>query len=474
MAYRHGDRRQKILFPQSIDEYIPQDAPVRAYDVFVDSLNFEQLGIQIDSHKVGCPQYDPKMMLKLLVYGYSYGIRSSRKLERAAHYNLSFIWLTGGMKPDHKTIAEFRRKNKAALTLVLKQCARLCVELGLIEGNTLFVDGSKVRANASIQKSWTRQKCTKHLEQIEARITEILSECEQADQKESDNSSLVKIEKELANQKTLRAKVLGILDKLQAEGKTSMNSTDPDCTKIHGRQGSHAGYNAQMVVDEKYGLIVSSDVVTENNDLHQFADQIDQAHQTLGHPCQTACADSGYSHIEELEKVDHQGIQVVVPSSRQASDKQTGPFDKNHFQYDPDRDCYICPAGEILECRRTDLDRRRKEYLAGAGVCKQCEHFGMCTDSRNGRKVTRLLKEEFREKLEREYEQPANQDVYKLRKQKVELPFGHIKHNLKVGGFLLRGLEGVRAEMSILSSCFNMARMISLIGVSGLTSMLAG
>lgn len=474
MAYRHGDRRQKILFPQSIDEYIPQDAPVRAYDVFVDSLDFEQLGIQIDPHKVGCPQYDPKVMLKLLVYGYSYGIRSSRKLERAAHYNLSFIWLTGGMKPDHKTIAEFRRKNKASLAHVLKQCARLCIELGLIEGNTLFVDGSKVRANASIQKSWTTQKCTKHLEQIEARITEILSECEQVDQTECDDASLVKIEQELADQKALRAKVLGILDKLQAEGKTSMNSTDPDCTKIHGRQGSHAGYNAQMVVDEKHGLIVSSDVVTENNDLHQFADQIDQAHQTLGHPCQTACADSGYSHIEELEKVDHQGIQVVVPSSRQASDKQAGPFDKSHFQYDPDHDCYICPAGEILECRRTNFDRRRKEYLAGAGVCQRCEHFGRCTDSRNGRKVTRLLKEEFREKLEREYERPDNQDVYKLRQQKVELPFGHMKHNLKVGGFLLRGLEGVRAEMSILSSCFNMARMISLIGVSGLMAKLAG
>ena len=114
MAYRHGDRRQKILFPQSIDEYIPQDAPVRAYDVFVDSLDFEHLGIQIEPCKVGCPQYDPKIMLKLLVYGYSYGVRSSRKLERETHYNLSFIWLTGGMKPDHKTIAEFRRNNKAA------------------------------------------------------------------------------------------------------------------------------------------------------------------------------------------------------------------------------------------------------------------------------------------------------------------------------------------------------------------------
>jgi transposase len=129
MAYRYGDRCQKILFPQSIDEYIPYDAPVRAYDVIIDSLDFDELGIEVDPHKVGCPQYNPKVMLKLLVYGYSYGIRSSRKLEREVNYNLSFIWLTGGLKPDHKTIAEFRRRNKTALQKVLKQCARLCIRL---------------------------------------------------------------------------------------------------------------------------------------------------------------------------------------------------------------------------------------------------------------------------------------------------------------------------------------------------------
>ena len=104
--------------------------------------------------------------------------------KREAHYNLSFIWLTGGLKPDHKTIAEFRRRNKAALKKVLKQCARLCIYLGLIEGNTLFVDGSKVRANASIKNSWTKQKCLNHLKKIDERIAEILSECQSVDQAE--------------------------------------------------------------------------------------------------------------------------------------------------------------------------------------------------------------------------------------------------------------------------------------------------
>jgi len=484
MAYRYGDRSQKTLFPQSIDEYISQDAPVRAYDVIVESLDFEQLGINLDSNKVGCPQYDPKTMLKLLVYGYSYGIRSSRKLERETHYNLSFIWLCSGMKPDHKTIAEFRRNNKLALSKVLKQCARLCIDLDLIEGNTLFIDGSGLRANASIDNSWTRERCLKVLDKMDNRISDILCECEEADKNECNEPSMVKMKKELTDNKTLRAKVIDILDKLNHEDKHSINTTDSDCARIHGRQGSHAGYNAQTVVDEKHGLIVSSDVVNENTDIHQFAEQVEHAVETLGKKPQTACADTGYSDINELEKIDAQDIKVVVPSIRlmvakrascnKISNKVSNKFDLSNFKYDRVKDCFICPAGEMLNYRFTEIKKRRKIYRAGNSVCKACQYFGVCTKADNGRKVMRLLKEDLCKKLEQQYQQPDSQAIYSKRKLKCELPFGHIKHNLKAGNFLLRGIEGVKAEMSILSSCFNIARMISIIGVSGLIARLGG
>lgn len=472
MAYRHGDRRQNMLLPASIEQYVPQEAPVRAYDAFVDSLDFEQLGIKIEPDKVGCPQYDPKIMLKLLVYGYSYGVRSSRKLEREAYYNLSFIWLTGGMKPDHKTIAEFRRNNKAALANVLRQCARVCIELGLIEGNTLFVDGSKMRANAGISNSWNKDKCLRRLEQIDNRIAQVLCECEQADQKECNDSSLVKMQKELADTKDLRGKVQGILNQLNVEDKKSLNTTDSDCTKIHGRQGSHAGYNAQTVVDEKHGLIVSSDVVNQNNDLHQFSEQIERAVETLEKKPQAACADAGYNCVDELEKIDQQNIKVVVPSPKQASGKESGPFDRINFKYNRDNDSYTCPQGHVLKYSSTNYRKKHKVYRIGNPICSQCCHFGVCSNNPRGRTIARRLKEELAEKLAIQYEQPESRKIYDLRKQKVELPFGHIKHNLKVDGFLLRGLAGVRAEMSILSSCFNIARMISIIGVSGLIARL--
>ncbi len=163
----------------------------------MDSLDLEQLAINLDPGKVGYPEYDPKAMLKLLVYGYSYGLRSSRKLERETHYNLSFIWLVGGLKPDHKTIAEFRRNNKSALTKVLKQCAGLCIELNLIEGNTLFLDGSKVRGSASIKNTCTRERCDKYLKKIDERINQILCECDTVDKQEQDQPSLIAMKEEL-------------------------------------------------------------------------------------------------------------------------------------------------------------------------------------------------------------------------------------------------------------------------------------
>ena len=178
MAYRLGNRDQMRLLPSSIEEYVIKEDPVRVYDAFVESLNFAELGIELDEEQVGNPEYDPKAMMKLLVYGYSYGVKGSRKLERECHHNLSFLWLMGGLKPDHKTIAEYRRRHKGALKKVLKQCVRLCMELDLIAGNVLFVDGTKIRASAGRSKSHERGWYDKRLEEIDQRIEQLIRESE--------------------------------------------------------------------------------------------------------------------------------------------------------------------------------------------------------------------------------------------------------------------------------------------------------
>jgi len=462
MAYRYGNRNQINLFPESMEDYIAPDDPVRAYDALIETIDFRELGITLDAHKVGNSEYHPHAMLKLLVYGYSYGIRSSRKLERACHHNLSFIWLTSGLKPDHKTIAEFRRKNKEALANVLKQCAQICIKLNLIEGNTLFVDGTKIRANASINKTWTKEKAQKALKHIDERISDILTQCEVID--EAEQGSLVTMNEELKDQKTLKAKIKSILQEIKEEG--SFNTTDPECTSIKKGKNFYAGFNFQSTVDKKKGLILSVDVVSENNDLNQFATQINQANQTLEKKCEVAVADCGYASTDELEKIDNQGIKVIVPSQRQALRKKPSLFIKERFTYQDDY--YLCPQGHKLTPYRLNKGNNKVYKIADKKICLCCPHYGICTKSPTGRTISRLLKEEVRQRLEAQYNEPSSQEIYKLRKEKVELPFGHIKHNLKFDSFLLRGQKGAKAEASIIGTCFNLVRMITLLGVPGL------
>ena len=465
MAYKCNNRMQQTLFPAVIDDYITTQDIVRVYDAFVEGLDFGALGISLEV-KGGADEYYPKEMLKLLIYGSSYGIRGSRKFERACHHNLSFIWLMGGLKPDYRTIARFRKKHKEAIRKVLKQCVRMCIKLDLIEGNILFVDGSKIRANASIKNTWTKKKCEKKLKRIDERIDKLLEECESVDTQEEGCGSFVKTKEELKDQKELRTKIKNIVKELERENKKAVNTTDGDCTTMKSIHGSHASYNVQNVVDAKHGLIINTDVVNENNDKNQFARQIDQANEVLENKCKIAGADSGYANTTELEKIDKQGIKVVVPSQRQALHEEEKAFSKDQFSYDKEQDRYQCPEGHILKFRGINKEKQHRIYsIKSPKICEQCRHYKMCTKSKYGRRVIRLINEEAREKFEQQYKQPEGQEIYKLRKAKVELPFGHFKHNLGARHFLLRGKGHVKSEASLLSTCFNIARMITMIGI---------
>jgi transposase len=474
MAYRYGDRHQMTLLPQSIEEYVAEDDPVRAYDAFVEALDFHELGITINPYKVGNAEYDPRSMLRLLVYGYSYGVKSSRKLERECYHNISFIWLMGGLKPDHKTIAEFRRRNKKALKKVLRHCAQVCIKLKLIAGNVLFVDGTKIRANAGRHRSHDRAYYEKLLVDIDRRIEKLLEDCDSIDRQEEELGSYVAMDKELAGAKDLKSTIKEVLDTFHEKGWKQVNQTDPDCAIMRSVHGSHASYNVQSVVDDKHGLIVHAEAVSENSDMDQFPRQIEQANDLFAKPCDTACADAGYADTDELEKIDGKGIKVIVPSQRQALHEEESPFSKSHFTYDKEQDCYFCPEGQRVGYQSTDKRTGKRHYLiTDKQLCYACKHYGQCTTSKRGRRIVRLRNEELKQKLEVQYQEAASQEIYARRKTRVEHPFGHIKRNLKTDAFLLRGREGVQAETSLLATCFNVARMITIFGVGVLREKLA-
>jgi transposase len=464
-----------MVLPPTLDQYVAQDHPVRAYDAFVDALDFIELGIDLDERRVGNSQYDPRGMLKLLLYGYSYGVKSSRKLEREVYNNLSFIWLMKQLKPDHKTIAEFRRRNKTGLQKALKLCARLCLNLGLIEGNVLFVDSTKLRANAGKGNLHKKQWYEDELRELDQRIRRLLNQCEQIDHSESHCGSQVVMPKELVEANKLKETIRKALAEFNERGdrakdgkERQVNLVDPESVVVKSPQGTHCGYSMQTVVDDKNGLIVHTDAVSEPNDSNQLAVQIGGAEADLGRECKTACADAGYSDTTAIAKLESAGKTVVVPSQSQASHQEIeiGPFDKSKFTYNADSDYYLCPEGHRLVFRRfQDKAKQKRDYrIEKPKKCRLCPRFGTCTKSKQGRTVTRHVSEKVRETVSRRFEEPEIAQIYKRRKARVEHPFGFIKKVLGFGQFLLRGRQGVRAEASILATCFNLRRMITLLG----------
>ena len=481
MSFNMSNRDQAMIFPATIEDYVPKDAPVRAYDSFVEALNFSRLGIRLLPCG-GAEQYYPKDLLKLIIYGVSYGIRSSRKLERACYENMSFIWLMGGQKPDYRTIARFRIRHKEAIKKVLKQCVRICLDLELIEGNVLFVDGSKFRADASINKTWTKEKCEKHIKKIEERIDALMDDCESTDIEEQNNPSSAKLKEEVQDKTQLINKIKDVLAILESEDKKSINSTDPDSVKAKGRQGTHAAHNVQSVVDGKHGLIVHAEAVSQSNDYNQLSGQLKQAVANTGIMPAHVCSDAGYADVDDIKEIDPR-INVIVPSHQQAQ-KENGrcpvrPFAKEQFNYNAQKDEYICPEGKPLRFIGIFADApNKKRYQASSKECRGCPHFGdpqqgKCTQAANGRRLTRLAEEELKEQLEANYQRPENQAIYKRRKEFVEHPFGHMKRNLGAGQFMLRGNAKVNAETALLATCFNMARMITILGIPALLAKLS-
>lgn len=478
MSYKVGNRMQQTLLPKSIEDYVSQADPVRVYDAFVDALDFAQLGIPIEPFKAGAETYYPKQMVKLLVYGYSYGNRSSRKLERACHHNLSFIWLIGGLTPDYRTIARFRDKYKEAIKNILKQCVQMCIKLELIDGNALFIDSSVFKANASLSNTWTRKRCEKALKRINEHINQLMEAAQKTDQQESNQGSLVEVKEQLQNQQERKEKVKAITAELQTrqekcsgDQRAFLNTTDPECAKIHKSHKTAAGYTVQLAVDEKHGLIVHSESTNVPNDAGALSQQISHTQEITGQKPKIVAADTGYYSLKDFANID-KDIMLVIPNQKQVLKERyktsIQPFDKERFVYDVEHDRYVCPEGKLLNYDSVDKRKHAKAYKASSDDCLACQHFRACTSSVHGRIIKRSLYENLKEQLERVYDSPQGQDIYRLRKQKAELPFGHFKRNLSALQFMLRGRSGSNAESSLLSTCFNIARMITLVGIQQL------
>ena len=446
MPRRPFTREQVYLLPPSLDEWLPDDHPVRYVAMFVASLpqsTWQELGVHPDGAALGAPAYDPQLLLSVWLAGFMCGIRSSRGLEAACRDQIPFRWLTGNQLPDHNTLWRFYHSHRAGMQALLRQTVRTAVVAGLVDLALVAVDGTVVSANARRSRTL-------------------------------DEDGLAGL---LARAEQLRERVEQALAQVQAtDGPRQVNVTDPDATLRKGRHGWQVGYMAQAAstpllpppspeaeqaarLRAPGGQLLVAAAVAASNDLpSHLLPLVEAAVEAVGWEPGVVLADSAFHSSAVLAACQARGQCVVLPESQPPTPEQ--PYHKDFFAYDPAADTYTCPHGQLLTFRGT---ARRpdgvtvRRYRVQPKVCRGCPAFGVCTRNQRHGRIVEVSEHEAALRAHRVWmEDEQAQALGRRRKAIVEPPFGVLKERQSFRRVLLRGLPQVQAEWTLGATAYNL------------------
>jgi len=466
-------RKAVILFPPALDDYVTADNPVRFLDAFVDQLDLQALGFpRVIPATEGRPGYPPAVLLKLYLYGYLNRVRSSRMLEREAQRNLELLWLLGKLTPDHKTIADFRKDNLAALRQVCREFTELCKALELFGGELVAIDGSKFLAVNSRQRNFSQAKLTRALQNLDEKIARYLTELDQQDAQEANVTPVTAddLKVKIDHLRTRQAHYQTLQHQLEQSGQTQLSLTDPDSRSMPCGQGTVVAYNVQTAVDSKHKLIVAHEVTNAVTDQDQLAPMAQAAKETLGVANLDATADKGYYDGQAIKDCLAQGITPYVPKPHTSVNQQRGLYTKDDFRYDLDQDRYRCPQGAELDFRFATVENGRAMRYYATTACRTCAARALCTSNKGGRRITRWADEHLLDEMAERVK--AHPEIVGQRKALSEHPFGTLKRAMGQGYFLMKGLLKVNTEMSLTVLAYNLKRALNLLGVTKLLAAL--
>ena len=469
MTYISGfERSQLLLLPEAIDDYVDPENPVRFIDAFVDELDLAAAGFaRVTPEKTGRPGYAPGDLLKLYIYGYLNRVRSSRRLEAECHRNIEVIWLLRTLKPDFKTIADFRADNRKAFRAVFRRFVVLCRQLNLFGRELLGVDGTRIKAVNNKDRNFTKNSLEKFIKAVDERLDEYLKRLDEDDATEAGTggSRTKNLAEKIEALRTKRDRYNAMLADLERSGEEQISLTDPDSRAMAAYTKVGVGYNIQIAVDAKNKMIVEQAVSNQVVDMGLLTQTAEAARDILEVEKIDVVADKGYFKIEDIEACEKAGMTPYVPRPQRGPAVREGFFRKDEFRYDAERDAYICPAGQILATRYESKLRDLKKFdYSNRAACLVCAMRSRCT--KEFRKVSRLESEAVLDRMaERLKTRP---EILDRRREIVEHPFGSIKQWMNQGAFLMRGLDKVRAEFSLTALVYNIRRAINILGVEEL------
>ncbi len=423
----------------------------------------------------GRPAYPIGCLVKLYIYGYLNGVRSSRKLEREALTNVEAMWLLGGLCPKYKTISNFRKDNSEGFKNLFKFFREFCKQMELYGREVVAIDGSKFRAQNSMKKNYNASKIERHLNYIlrkEGEYLEGMDESEKEDAKGDER--MLELKKHKKQYERLQKE-------LESSGERQISTTDPDARALPlHRNIVEVGYNVHSAVDERHKLIASYEVTNKKDDdaLSGMALKTKEALDLGEEDTLLVLADKGYHKGKELNACHEQGIETLVAVRERIKQHKKRHVTKDKFTYDKCTDTYKCPQGE--ELTKQARYARRKEgklinyfnrYTLKHSICKHCPYHEDCVGERQ-RKASQgryIDRSEYQDAIDKNGKAvKEGKELYRKRQAIVEHPFGTIKRNWGYTYTLLKTKEKVETEFSLIFLCYNLRRVMSILGQDGL------
>ncbi|MCX6640236.1 MAG: IS1182 family transposase [bacterium] len=455
---------QAWVFPPALSDLIAPDDPLHVFSEAIDRLDLSAFYARYS--KEGSPAYHPRMMVKVLAYAYSLGLRSSRRIASLVRYDVRFMYLAGLQQPDFRTLSDFRLRHLPEFTQFFEQIVKLCRELGLVALDHVAIDGTKMEANAAWTASRTRDRIEAESEALRAHITALLAEAEAVDQQEdaqfgSDRSG-TELPQELAQAQNRKQKIDAALNKIQKQGDQKINLTDPDARVMRHYGGKQDwSYNAQVAVDAQSQVIVAAEVVTECTDQHQLAPMYHQVVANTGQAPTEISADAGYATGSSQVFLEENSIDAYMPDQYLETDKvkSDAPFTRDKFSYDAQKDAFTCPEGKILKLLQVRRQQGINIRTYRCAHCPACPHQRQCVLHGKRRTLKVSQTEIFRDAMRVKLASPEGHRKYQKRQATVEPVIGHLKCVLGFRSFLLRGLRKAQGEFHLIASVHNLRKM---------------
>jgi transposase len=471
MKFRTYSQDQIMLLPPNVQEMIPKNHLVRVIDTVVEQLDLRKLYNSYSEE--GQPGYHPKMLLKLLLYGYSTGIRSSRKMAQKTESDIYYMYLSGMQRPDFRTISDFRKLKIEYIRECFVEVVLLCKKLGMIKFGHISIDGSKIKANASKQQNYNNEDIAQLEKRIEEEMKEILSRAEKTDTEEDKQYGKERSGDEIPEELTDKQKFLEKLKKakkeIEEEKLKRINLTDKDSRLMLNSDGGYnMNYNAQIAVDSKSQIIVSCDVVSKENDYHEFIPIYEQSVKNTGLVPDEVSADAGYSSGETYNYVRDNGIDAYIPDgklnkelNKKTYEEKISTYDRRNFKYKETKNVYSCPEGKNLEFKRNNKRNGVKFKVYEGTECLKCNSRRLCISNSEAKNRQIQIYENDKMKFEMRNKLKSKEGMskYLTRLSIIEPVFAHIKGVMGFRQFLLRGIEKVKAEFSLICMAHNIKKI---------------